>query len=319
MDARTATTVGDLLRRLPAEGAGRDLALLRLTDLYADREAAAAVRAAAARARETLRHKDPQGEVVANAVSAASALSELGSVTRPALDVDLASDALRRDQLSRAILDPAFLALVPGWISEMRQVAATAPGTGACTIASAMQLWLWTMSHVQSASDTAASELGQAFCTLIAARAQILEVVHEGSTPGTAEAARQFYTDLCHVQSARAAGIVATLCAEIVFGSRPHPAWDADGCSSCYRADDLDTLEGLIPGIASSARAHSDVIEADGSHPVKAGPCAKVDGLETFIRLRVKLDGCLTGARVAKTRAAAALPSILASTTVSTR
>lgn len=318
MDARTATTVGDLLRRLPAEGAGRDLALLRLTDLYAEREATAAVRAAAARAREALRQKDAQGEVVSNAISAASALAELGSVVPAALDIDLASDALRRAELSRSILDPAFLALVPAWISEMRQTAATAPGTGACTIASAMNLWLWTVAHVRStADDTAASELGQAFCALIAARAQVLEIVREGSTPSTSTAVRQFYTDLSHVQSARAAGVVAALCAEIVFGSRHHPAWDADGCSSCYHADDLDTLEGWIPGIASAARAHSDVIEADGSHPLKAGPCAKVDGLDTFIRLRAKLDSCLTGARVAKARAAAALPSILATTTLS--
>jgi hypothetical protein len=174
------------------------------------------------------------------------------------------------------------------------------------------------MSHLESATtDTARSELGEAFGALIAARAQILEVVSEGSTPSTAAAVRQFYTDLCHVQSVRAAGAVGTLCAEIVFGSRHHPAWDTDGCSSCYGADDLDTLEGWIPGIASSARAHSDVIEADGSHPLKAGPCAKVDGLDTFIRLRAKLDSCLTGARVAKARAAAALPSILATTTLS--
>jgi hypothetical protein len=320
MDPRTATTVGDMLRRLPPTGAGRDLALLRLADVCAEREATAAVRAAAARARETLRQGGPDGEVVANAVSAASALADLGSITPPAVDVDLAADALRRDELSRALVEPSFLAVIPAWISELRQVASTAPGSGACTVASAMQLWSWTVSHVQNAArDASASELAQAFVPLIAARAQILEVVLEGTAANGAAPAHQFYTDLCHVQAARAAGTVGSLCAEIVFGSREHPAWDAQGCASCYRADDLDSLEGLIPGIASSARAHSDVIESDGSHPAKAGPCAKADGLDTFIRLRTKLDGCLTGARVAKARAAAALPSVLASANVSTR
>ena len=191
------------------------------------------------------------------------------------------------------------------------------PDSGACTIATAMQVWLWSLSHVRdAASGTAVSELGQAFGALIAARAQILEVVGEGALSSADTASRQFYTDLCHVQAAHAAGRVATLCAEIVFGARHHPAWDAEGCASCFRADDLDSLEGWIPGIASSARAHSDVIETDGTHPLKAGPCASSGGLDTFVRLRSKLDGCLTGARIARTRAAAALPSILASTAV---
>ena len=319
MDAPTATTVGDSVGRLPLDGAGRELALLRLTDLFADREATAAVRAAAARARDSLRQEEPQGASVANAVSAASALSELQHITTSAIGHDLANDAVRREQLARALVDPAFVALVPSWITEMRQVAGMAPGSGACTVGTAMQLWLWALAHVQGSPDGAAvSELGEAFGPLVGARAQILEVVGEGLASSSGPA-RQFYTDLCHAQAARAAGSVATLCAEIVFGSRRHPAWDAEGCASCYCADDLDSLEGWIPGIASSARAHEDVIESDGSHPIKAGPCASANGLDTFVRLRAKLDGCLTGARLARIRAAAALPSILAGTIVSTR
>ena len=320
MDARIANTVGDLLRRLPVKGAGRDLALQRLTDIYAEREAVAAVHAAAARSRESLRQGESDGQALANAVSAASALSDLGAVDTGRLDTDLATDALRREQLSGAFLDPAFLAVVPAWIVELRQVAAVWPGSGACTIASAMQLWLWTMSHLQSAqAQRATSELAQAFSPLIAARAQILEVVREGSAAGHDGEPRDFFLNLCHIQAARAAGAIGMLCAELVFGYRRHPAWDAEGCATCYRSEDLDALEGWMPGIASSARAHSDVIEADGSHAAKAGPCAKADGIETFLRLRAKLDGCLTGARVARDRAAAALPSVLASAAGSPR
>jgi hypothetical protein len=115
------------------------------------------------------------------------------------------------------------------------------------------------------------------------------------------------------VQTARSAGLVAATCAELVFGYRRHLAWDTEGCASCYGADDLDELEGLMPGIASSARACTDVVESDGSHPVKAGPCARFDGVETFSRLRTRLDGCLTGARLARERAATALPAVLSS------
>jgi hypothetical protein len=66
-----------------------------------------------------------------------------------------------------------------------------------------------------------------------------------------------------------------------------------------------------MPGIASLARSYTDVVEADGSHPLKAGPCARTEGLERFIRLRVRLDGCLTGSQLAKERAAEALTKVM--------
>lgn len=53
------------------------------------------------------------------------------------------------------------------------------------------------------------------------------------------------------------------------------------------------------------------MIEADGSHPAKAGPCAKAPGLLTYQRLRSKMDACLTGARLAKDRAAEALTAVM--------
>jgi hypothetical protein len=120
-----------------------------------------------------------------------------------------------------------------------------------------------------------------------------------------------FMTDLCHVQSTRAAGEVGRICAELVFGYNRHPAWDNAACAACYAADDLDALEGVIPGIASGARGYSDVVEAGQDHPAKAGPCVCFDGMEAFTGLRVKLDGCLTGARLAKDHAAEALTKVM--------
>ncbi len=90
-----------------------------------------------------------------------------------------------------------------------------------------------------------------------------------------------FFTDLCHVQSARAAGEVGRICAELVFGYNRHPAWDEEGYRGCFQAEELDSLEGLIPGIAACA---TDVIGADGSHPAKAGPCAVLVGLRRTSR-----------------------------------
>jgi hypothetical protein len=104
---------------------------------------------------------------------------------------------------------------------------------------------------------------------------------------------------------------VGRICAELVFGYRRHPAWDSGACRTCYQAGDLEDLEALIPGMDSVARACTEVIEADGSHPSKAGPCARFDGLEQFTRLRQRLDGCLTGSQLAKDRAAEALTRVM--------
>jgi hypothetical protein len=90
-----------------------------------------------------------------------------------------------------------------------------------------------------------------------------------------------------------------------------HPAWDAASRRACYCAEELESLEGIIPGIDSAARACSDVLEPGQAEPAKAGPCVRFTGLETFGRLRAKLDGCLTGARLAKDRAADALTRVM--------
>jgi hypothetical protein len=70
-------------------------------------------------------------------------------------------------------------------------------------------------------------------------------------------------------------------------------------------------MEALIPGISSLARGYSDVIESDGTHESKAGPCVRLDGLEQFARLRARMDGCLTGSGLAKDRAAEALTKVM--------
>jgi hypothetical protein len=160
--------------------------------------------------------------------------------------------------------------------------------------------------------------LADALCWLLAARQFILDVVEleakGAENPALADGLAgtlSFFTDLCHVQCARAAGEVGRICAEIVHGYNRHPAWDETSCHACYCAEELESLEGLIPGIDGSARAYSDVSESGESHPCKAGPCVSFAGLEDFLRLRAKLDGCLTGCRLAKDRAAEALTKVM--------
>ena len=239
-------------------------------------------------------------------------------------------EAVQRLQLSLTMTQELFLAQFREWIIEMRRVASARPGTGACALASAMQLWLWTLQHLQNATDADGAKLyhksrqgvtfplADALCWLLAARQFILDVIeletkgaaHPELTAGLAGTVA-FFTDLCHVQTARAAGEVGRVCAEIVHGYNRHPAWDEASCQACYQAEELDALEGIIPGLASSARAYSDVIDAGEAHPCKAGPCVPFTGLAAFTRLRSKLDGCLTGSRLAKDRAAESLTTVM--------
>jgi len=239
-------------------------------------------------------------------------------------------EAVQRLQLSITMANPLFLTLFKGWIGEMKHIASERPGTGACTLASAMKLWLWTMEHLETAKDANGAKLyhknrqgvtfpmADALCWLIATRQQILDVLQlesKGSVdpsladglPGTLH----FLLDLCHVHSARAAGEVGRICAELVYGYNAHAAWTDDNCKACYGAEEIDFLEGIIPGIASTSRSVSDVTETGHAHAEKEGPCPRCAGLETFVRLRTKLDICLSGARLAKDRAADSLTTVM--------
>jgi alkylation response protein AidB-like acyl-CoA dehydrogenase len=239
-------------------------------------------------------------------------------------------EAVQRRQLSVTMTSELFLTQFRIWIRDLRALAGQHPGTGACTLASAMHLWLWTLNYLQRARDADGARLYQsarqgvtfpladALCWLLAARCQILDVLElrnsgrsNTSLADGLESLVGFLSDLAHVQCARAAGEVSRICADLVYGYRLHPAWSEESCRACYGAEDLDALEGIIPGIASSARAYADVAEVGQAHPAKAGPCVSPDGLETFVNLRMKLDGCLSGARLAKDRAAESLTGVM--------
>ncbi len=203
-------------------------------------------------------------------------------------------EAVQRRQLSLTMADELFLTQFREWIREMRVIANDRPGTGACALATAMQMWLWTLGHLRRVGDADGEKLYQgarqgvtfpladALCWLLASRFQILDLIElekkgpENPTlaeglPGLAA----FLTDLCHVQAARAAGEVGRICAELVHGYNRHPAWDTEGCASCYQADDLEAMESPDPGdCVAGARLHRrdrDRRDSPGqSRPVRA-------------------------------------------------
>ncbi len=237
-------------------------------------------------------------------------------------------ESVQRRQLIVTMTSELFLAQFRKWTWDMGRISAERPGTGACTLAAAMDLWSWTLHHLQHAADAdgeplyrdkrqgATFPMADALCWLLAAYYQILDTI-ELETRGaddhrlatSLDGYVRFFTDLCHVQSARAAGEVARICSELVFGYNRHPSWVPD-CGSCMGAGELDGLEGLIPGISVGVRLAGDVMEEDGTHLPKAGPCVRFEGLRAFSDRRSKLDGCLTGSRLAKDRAGYSLSQV---------
>ena len=236
-------------------------------------------------------------------------------------------EAVQRRQLTVTMTGDVFLAQFRTWMREMRRIANERPGTGACTLASAMGLWLWTLNYLRNATDAAGAKLyhGQrqgvtfpladALCWLLASRAQILDVL-ELEKRGAEDAAVsdglagtvQFLSDLCHTQAAQAAGEVSRICGELVFGYNRHPSWDDEEHRGCFLVAELDEYEATMPGISAMAM---DVIAADGRHSMKAGPCAGCAGAGEFLRLQSKLTTCLTGSRLAKDRAAETVSRVM--------
>jgi alkylation response protein AidB-like acyl-CoA dehydrogenase len=236
-------------------------------------------------------------------------------------------EAVQRRQMTVTMTSEVFLAQFRAWTAEMRRIASSRPGTGACTLASAMQMWLWTLNHLQKATDPTGGKLyhGQrqgvtfpladALCWLVASRAQILDVLElEACGPSDPVASEglegtvQFLSDLCHTQAAAAAGEVSRICAELVFGYNCHPSWDEEEHRSCFLASELEELEGTMPGISAMA---FDVLASDGTHPQKAGPCAGCAGSADFLRMQNRLTACLTGSRLAKDRAAETVSKVM--------
>jgi alkylation response protein AidB-like acyl-CoA dehydrogenase len=234
-------------------------------------------------------------------------------------------EAVQRRQLSVTMTNEVFLAQIEEWIKEMRRVAGLRPGSGACTLASAMDLWLWTLRHLLEAKDADGVPLykghrqgvtfpmADALCWLLASRYQIMDLIElEERGPENASLAEALpgfagvFTDLCHVQAAAAGGEVARICSSLVFGYNRHPCWTTDG-DRLYSDSELTVLENVMPGLCSCI---VDVLDEDGSPPLKRGPCVRFDGYEPFLLRRNKLDGCLTGSRMAKDNAALALTQV---------
>ena len=98
-------------------------------------------------------------------------------------------EAVQRRQPTATMTNEIFLAHFEEWIREMKGIAERRPESGACTLATGMELWLWTLRYLLEAKDVEGKplyrdqrqgvtfSLADALCWLLASRFQILDEI----------------------------------------------------------------------------------------------------------------------------------------------
>jgi len=204
-------------------------------------------------------------------------------------------EAVQRRHLTMTMPSEVFQYTLSAWIKQMQRAGKEVPGLGGYVLASAMELWQWTMEHLKTAKDDNGKKLyhnkrqGVTFAMADALgwilgpyflATDVMELIEKGPmSPTLAEGIDDltaFYKDMSHVQAARAAGEVARICTELVYG---------------FNTCECDEPSGQIEDA-----------------PTK---CCGRDDLAEFRELKAKVDICMSGARMAKDRAGSAMADVM--------
>lgn len=222
-------------------------------------------------------------------------------------------EAVQRRHLTMTMTSDIFGCIMENWIAQMRRAGRDVPGLGGFVLAAAMELWQWTLGHLQEATDQDGRKLyhnkrqGVTFPMADALgwilgsyslACDVMELIEKGPQSMTlAEGLDDlagFYKDLCHIQAARAAGEVARICSELVYGFNWNRCPTPDG----------GIAEKCEPELKSKAECAEDGTLGDQSK------CARPD-LVRFCELKATVDMCLAGSRLAKDRAGNALAEVM--------
>jgi alkylation response protein AidB-like acyl-CoA dehydrogenase len=180
-------------------------------------------------------------------------------------------EAVQRRQMTITMTSEVFKAEFQAWTNELQAIAIHHPGVGANSLVAAMQLWQWTLDYLQNNTDPEGRKLyhGQrqgvtfamadAVSWLVAARAQILDVLElEARGPEDPvvseglEGTVQFFSDLCQVQAATAAGEVSRITAELVFG------YSASSEETSADSNEFFSLQNNVTASLSGSRLAKD-------------------------------------------------------------
>ena len=146
-------------------------------------------------------------------------------------------EVVQRRQISVTMNNEVFLAQIDTWIAELNTLAAAKPETGAAALSAGFELWRWMLAYLGGAKDGNGRALTQntrhgvlfpmadAISWLLAARsflADVRELEAKGPEHPVVgpeiEGYVNTFTDLCHLQAARAAGEVGRISAELFYG-----------------------------------------------------------------------------------------------------
>jgi hypothetical protein len=146
-------------------------------------------------------------------------------------------EVVQRRQISVTMNNEVFLAQVDAWIAELKALAAAKPETGAAAVAAGLDLWRWMRAHISTVKDAEGRPLSQntrhgvlfpmadALSWILAARSLIADV-QELAAKGPEhpvvgpeiEGYINTFSDLSHLQAARAAAEVGRICSELFYG-----------------------------------------------------------------------------------------------------
>ena len=202
-------------------------------------------------------------------------------------------EAVQRRHLTMTMPNEVFQHTLDVWIRQLQRAGKEVPGLGGFVLASAMELWQYTLQYLQNAKDDEGRKLyhnkrqGVTFPMADALgwllgpyflATDVMELIEKGPmSPTLTEGLDDlvaFYKDLTHVQAARAAGEVSRICSELVYGFNTCQCNQPDG-----QLGDQDA-------------------------------CSRED-LKKFRELKAKVDMCMAGCRMAKDRAGNALAGVM--------
>lgn len=202
-------------------------------------------------------------------------------------------EAVQRRHLTMTMTSEVFQYTMSTWTKQMQRAGKEVPGLGGFVLASAMELWQYTLKYLQTAKDGNGKKLyhnkrqGVTFAMADALgwllgpyflATDVMELMEKGPmAPTLAEGLDDlvsFYKDLSHVQAARAAGEVSRICTDLVYGFKVCKCNEPTG---------------------------------------ELGDQAKCDqeDIKTFRELKAKVDMCMAGSRMAKDRAGNALTEVM--------
>jgi len=188
-------------------------------------------------------------------------------------------EAVQRRHLTLTMANPVFLAVFKEWIAELGRIQAVEPKVGACALAKAMEQWLWTFEYLQDAKDPEGKKLYHG--------------KRQGVTFPLADAlgwliaARFFIQDVLVLKEQAPMNPVL--------------------------ADGVEGLTGFYGNMAfvQAARAAGESARICAELVYGYADSPDFEGAGDFAKLRLELDACLAGARLAKDDAANALTGVM--------